>query len=540
MTTGKHGVVPRKTIDYRLFLAALEKRLIEGRETDADRRLLAKPEIWRNMSPAQKLNWANLAQMAGDVDTALAVISAVNAEAPENKAAWKIRMELLQVLDRRRDLVAVLARAKPWVGEQTCNAFVAGLPDDSSREEKKKDMSTALEPFERLHLQRHRIDRYFTLFAGRKDCFARQWADRAEGKVGYVPVRRAMNLGDVEDHLHGRKTYGIYLLDANDAVHVAAVDADLKQAVRGPRISAKMRAQVRREQHYLLSQIKASSRDVGAEPLVEYSGGKGFHFWYFFNPPVPAAAARSFLKGIVDTVAADLSVFSLELFPKQDRRQGKGLGNLIKLPLGVHRGTGKTSFFMDCADRSRDAQLDFLAGVSHVPEKAMKKPGSPDGTKETLVVHPRFQARASEFPELVALEKKCPPLGQVMAMCRNGRAPCQREERVLYQTIGFLPRAGRLLHYLLKNASEYNPHLVDFRLSRVRGTPLGCKRIHSLLSFMSDFCEFSAVTAYPHPLLHVAGWKMEMAAAHAEKAVNLSGALENLKTAMEQVNRFLT
>jgi hypothetical protein len=33
---------------------------------------------------------------------------------------------------------------------------------------------------------------------------------------------------------------------------------------------------------------------------------------------------------------------------------------------------------------------------------------------------------------------------------------------------------------------DYNPHLVDFRLSRLRGTPLGCRRIHSLLSFTGE------------------------------------------------------
>jgi hypothetical protein len=109
----------------------------------------------------------------------------------------------------------------------------------------------------------------------------------------------------------------------------------------------------------------------------------------------------------------------------------------------------------------------------------------------------------------------------------------------MLQTIGFLPGAKRLLHYLLGSSPEYNPHLVDFKLSRLRGMPLGCKRIHSLLSFAGDFCEFGKSSKYRHPLLHIKGWRDEFPKGKAEKAENLSGALENLRTAIDQVLIFM-
>ena len=109
---------------------------------------------------------------------------------------------------------------------------------------------------------------------------------------------------------------------------------------------------------------------------------------------------------------------------------------------------------------------------------------------------------------------------------------------MIFQTIGFLPRAKSLLHHLMAFLPDYNPHLVDFRLSSLRGTRLGCRRIHSLLSFTGDICPFDSKAQYAHPLLHLGQWK-EGLPKKAEKVENLSSALENLKLAVAQVERFL-
>ena len=96
-----------------------------------------------------------------------------------------------------------------------------------------------------------------------------------------------------------------------------------------------------------------------------------------------------------------------------------------------------------------------------------------------------------------------------------------------------------LLHHLLLPLPDYNPHLVDFKLSRLRGTPLGCKRIHSLLSFTGEMCAFEEDgETYDHPLRHMKEWKSKDGQ-KCEKIENLQGALANLNQAMVQVKRFL-
>jgi hypothetical protein len=113
-----------------------------------------------------------------------------------------------------------------------------------------------------------------------------------------------------------------------------------------------------------------------------------------------------------------------------------------------------------------------------------------------------------------------------------------REEKILFHTVGFLPRAKTLMHRLLSAQAEYNPHLVDFKLSRVRGKPLGCRRIHSLVNFAGDLCRFERSSEYPHPLLHLTVWD-DAQACKAERVDNLAGAIESLKLAINQVERFL-
>jgi hypothetical protein len=161
---------------------------------------------------------------------------------------------------------------------------------------------------------------------------------------------------------------------------------------------------------------------------------------------------------------------------------------------------------------------------------------SPDSSR--IVVHPRWQKWAEDFPELYKLENVCPPIGGIIASCRNNDDLSVREEKVVFQTLGFLPRAKTLLHYLCAFSGEYNPHLIDFKISRIRGTPLGCRRIHSLLGYEGDYCRFETSARYCHPLLHFDRWQ-DGATLKSEKVENLTDAIGNLNDAIEQVRRFL-
>jgi hypothetical protein len=519
--------------DLRLVIGRIEEEVIREGDSPSLLKLLAQEALWRQAGPEECLRLSRAAQMAGLFDAAVGFLEKLTREAPQQVDGWRELLDLLGLLGERERLAKALAAARGIIGEEerrrrldAANAQAAPLAETPSAA-----------PFERMQAREMALRRFLDLFSGREDCFARQWADRAEGKSGYVPERRPFGPADLEEHLAGRKTYGIYLMQSDARVRTAVVDVDLAQRFRQAKVSAEERRLVLRERLFIFDRIREMSERAGAKPLVEYSGGKGFHFWYFFDPPAAAAAARGFLENVRQALAGDVTAFQLEVFPKQDGLSGKGLGNLVKLPLGVHRLTGRRSYFVDCADRSTEAQLAFLKTVQAIdPERLGALASRP---RAEVLPHPRAAQWAEKYPELFRLEQCCPPLGQVIAACRAGKGLSQREEKILFQTVGFADRGKSLLHKLLREQPEYNPHLVDYRLSRLRGTPLGCRRIHSLLCFAGDYCRFEAPAEYAHPLLHLGQGAAAAELAKAEKRENLAGAIDNLREAIARVERFL-
>lgn len=521
--------------DFRLVLSVLEKKVIAGQEPEKCRAVLRRADIWRGLPPDLALKWAETAQMAGDIDTALAVLERLNRTRPDLEVAWRMRTEILNFTDRREELARVAALRR-----RTGTAPPSEAPPPAPKTAD-ADLAAVGAPFAALRRRQSRVARYMALFSGREDAFARQWADKAKATQGYAPVRRPLTVEDVEAHLSGRQTYGIYLLRSDASVSAAVLDVDLNKEFRGKRLKADLVHKIRREQAYLIQRVTELSAARGAAPLLEFSGGKGFHFWYFFAAPVPAAAARNLTAAVAREIAPDVSAFNLEAFPKQARLTGKGFGNLVKLPLGVHRLSGKPSFFPACKDRTLAAQLAFLETARPV-DPATVDFRAPE-TRAEVVVHPGFQAagkrkiRLDPPAELKTLSDACPPVAQVVAACMAGRLS-PKEEKVLFQTVGFLPGAKQTLHGVMAALPDYNPHKVDYQLSRLRGTPLGCRRIHRLLAYDGPTCAFENPGTYEHPLRHLGGVG-DPEAPVSEKIENLDGAIRNLKTAIRQVERFL-
>lgn len=525
-----------KKVDVSLLIKTVRQNILDNHDKKHWVRIFKQDRLWLEMEPDQQLAWANLAQMSGSLDVAERILAHINQTHPGQKQAWEARLYLLSFLGNNREMARVLALAKNYIKKEDWQEWGV-LVQSASTAGAENDLQTAAGPFETLRQKENAAIRFMDLFSGREDCFARQWADKNEDRQGYVPVRRALNREDVEDHFRGLKTYGIYLLQADSSIKTAVIDIDLRRNYRGRALKKDDRNQISRERTWLLTRIKELSVTAGFFPLVEFSGSKGYHVWYFFKEPTAPRRIRPVLQRIRDEMAPDLSAFSLEVFPKQDHLKGKGFGNLVKLPLGIHRLSGKKSYFLECPERKNQAQLAFLQTVKYsdltkieIADKRIQK--------KKVFVHPRFRKWAEDYPEFNVLMEKCPPLGQILAACFSRATLSVREEKILFQTIGFLPRRKTLLHYLLCQGSEYNPHLVDFKIGRLRGTPLGCNRIHTLMSFTGDFCRFDKMSHYPHPLLHLDQWQ-ENKHCPSGKIENLKAAMENLRLAVNMMQRFV-
>jgi len=72
---------------------------------------------------------------------------------------------------------------------------------------------------------------------------------------------------------------------------------------------------------------------------IEFSGSKGYHVWLILQDYRPSHELRRVGRAVLA-----LAPCSAEVYPRQD--EVKDLGNLVKLPGGVHQVSGKTNDFL--------------------------------------------------------------------------------------------------------------------------------------------------------------------------------------------------
>ena len=139
---------------------------------------------------------------------------------------------------------------------------------------------------------------------------------RTTAKKEYIPFSDEVVLR----HLQGTETVGIYpLLEDNTSYFIVADfdDENWKESVQ--------------KLYSVCSKFEIPS-------YIERSrSGNGAHLWIFFEGNFPAEQTRKLLYELLRE-ASIISHFDKEpsfdrLFPNQDFHSGKGLGNLIALPL---------------------------------------------------------------------------------------------------------------------------------------------------------------------------------------------------------------
>lgn len=157
---------------------------------------------------------------------------------------------------------------------------------------------------------------------GRPDVYALQSPDGT-----WRPVREPLTTTVLAGHLAAFHTVGTYI-NEGDQSHLLVFDVDSgieeeSLAIRDALLSLGV--------HHMF---------IG----IEYSGRKGWHVWVTLTGNVAAKDLRRF--GRAALAIADVKC---ELNPKQD--EVRDLGNLVKLPGGMHQVTGNPNNFLGRAPR---------------------------------------------------------------------------------------------------------------------------------------------------------------------------------------------
>lgn len=295
---------------------------------------------------------------SGEYERGLARARELQAAHPELPAAWALLADALELSGLTPEALEVVSSAPPEAGlaHRAWTLRQLALPamhlaSEAALAAPRLEAAGSLEQDDGTGEARHNpiARRLLQLFEGHPQAFARQ-IRLADGKgFGYLPVRRPLELADLDGHLTGKQTLGIYFLDLAGTTRLACWDLDiasraLASATGDTAAFEALRGRARAEARRFLAVCAARGLPVA----VEDSGNKGFHFW-LFTESVPARELRLLGEWVRIRLGPPPAPLTWEFFPKQDMPGPKGLGNLVKLPLGVHRATGRRSLFLDPA-----------------------------------------------------------------------------------------------------------------------------------------------------------------------------------------------
>ena len=138
----------------------------------------------------------------------------------------------------------------------------------------------------------------------------------------------------IKNHLIGTDTIAVVLLQPiTNTAKAGTIDVD-KQADEDLK-----------DTYEKVRHIQAKATDLGLKSYIEFSGRRGFHLWLFSAEPLPGKTWVPLLKSLCEQAGHK----GKELFPSGATvtEEGQGPGSKpIKLPCGIHQGSGRRSGFL--------------------------------------------------------------------------------------------------------------------------------------------------------------------------------------------------
>jgi hypothetical protein len=213
----------------------------------------------------------------------------------------------------------------------------------------------------------------------------------------YRWVFRSLDTRALRAHLAGTHTIALSSLDEGGRCRWICLDADTPDGLDTLRV------------------VHAALAEVGLPALLEASR-RGGHLWLLFAGPLPAALPRAVVAATLDALVARGALVRLpELYPDTDGAEPVRLGTFghvghlghaVRLPLGVHRRTGRRYPLL--SEQGEPLPLttlrDLAAQMAH------------------LLAHPRVSV---EQLRVAARRLAVPPdtVGEDSRMVRRARSP---------------------------------------------------------------------------------------------------------------------
>lgn len=381
---------------------------------------------------------------------------------------------------------------------------------------------------------------FLSMFCGREGVHARQTAFR-KNRFGYVPVYEQLQLPHIKSHLAGDNTLGIYLVRKDNSCSLMVIDIDVaKPFLDHFKNDRSRRNDIRKLLMTAAGTILDAAAEIGLRLLVEFSGLKGLHLWAIADFAMPARYWRQLGNWLKEKVSRLPPEIHIEVFPKQDQVENNGLGNLVKLPLGIHLASGQRSLFVDetnfkpwpfqaeaLQSYSRLSKSEFEeilgrvtltrrfdhhegnkisdSGWRKAPETSRNQPTKADTGFDLSIKIPLPERFAPEIEQILAW---CPPLCEVFSTAvKTGHidAKCRHVFIYIFSALG---EEGKIfIHQVLNQVEGYDPDALNAEIRAVPPTTMSCGKVRKNLGETAGRvgcnCQFRLPEGcYASPVVH--------------------------------------
>lgn len=355
------------------------------------------------------------------------------------------------------------------------------------------------------------------------------------GRIRYVKQEAPLTRSDLEAHLLGQHTVSVPVFRNRELVWFGVVDLDITRKV----VEALTPSERDKKLESLRREVIAMAQrcgDAGVQPLVEFSGYKGYHLWIHMDQPVPVQDMVTFLQELNRISGDPPPGTHRELFPASVRASEEGMQTHMKWIMGLHPLTRIQGYLLDRQGNALSAPAlpppgDLCSTLGELrdavkrwtryrPDEQPAGTDAPEGNSLGQRPQPASvppgkmrEAPAGDFdPERVLkiLRQRC---GVLDALCRKSEqeADLTHQERVvvrgILQPLG--PERGRAaVHRVIRTCGNYDPERTDSFMKEDLQRPMACARIREILG---TFCEKAGCNchfrqlkkSYNHPLRHL-------------------------------------
>jgi group II intron reverse transcriptase/maturase len=370
----------------------------------------------------------------------------------------------------------------------------------------------------------HGVECWRSLFGYGEGNVAVAYCDRL-GRLGYRPAYAKLTAKLLQEHWQGRRSLAVPVYGPHDHVRFAVIDIDITRKtldLLNRQERETLRGELLKDAVALLQRAK----HAGVDGVIEASGYKGYHVWFFSHQPLEAKLLKQFLEELTRISGPPPAGSHRELFPASASRPPEGLQTRIKMPLGMHWTTRERSHWITPAgevwkDAGPDMIHESIFNTARTFREAIHRwtrytsapAPSQETPAETATAPSRKLRRATRTVNSASavetVRSGCPVLAALFRKAELDRFLTHGERMVARGILQPLGQEGvEAVHDLMRQCDNYDRKVTESFLQRQSAKPMACTTIREVLG---DFCEQAGCACrfktrkgdYAHPLRHL-------------------------------------